>query len=97
MSATTKVCTTCGHDLPVSAFYRDGRNRDGLYSECKACTRERRKADSAKRRAAANARRARDPQTARARDAEYYAAHREARNEDQRRYRAKRRKGQGDT
>lgn len=89
-----KTCSTCKRSLPLSAFYRDGRNRDGLYSECKTCIRERRKADAAKRRTAANTRRARDPQTARARDAEYYQEHKAARNEAQRRYRASR-KGQG--
>ncbi|HUV90774.1 MAG TPA: hypothetical protein VMY80_14045 [Anaerolineae bacterium] len=88
----SKRCSACGRDLPATTFYRDGRNRDGLYSECKPCIRERRKADSAKRRAADNARRARDPQTARARDAEYYQEHKAERNEAQRRYRAKRRK-----
>jgi len=48
----SKRCSTCGHDLPVTAFYRDRRNRDGRYSECKACIRERRKRDRPRARAA---------------------------------------------
>ena len=89
---TTKTCTTCGRDLPASEFYRDRRKRDGLYSECKSCTRARRRvADAEKRRKAANARRAADPAKAREADAAYYQKHKEARNEAQRRYRAKRR------
>ena len=88
----SKTCTTCGRDLPASEFYRDRRKRDGLYSECKTCTKARRRlADAEKRRKAANARRAADPAKARAADAAYYQAHKEERNEAQRRYRRKKR------
>jgi len=96
VSEQMKRCTTCGRDLPLSDFYADRRQRLGKMSACKSCVRAERKAKRAQRRAADNARRARDPERARRKDAEYYAAHREARNEAQRRYRAKRHKGQGD-
>ena len=89
---TTKTCTTCKAVKPPGEFYRDRRKRDGLYSECKSCTRARRRvADADKRRKAANARRAADPAKARAADAQYYQDHKAERNEAQRRYRAKRR------
>ena len=89
---TTKTCTTCKAVKPLGEFYRDGRRKDGRYSECKTCTKERRRlADADKRRKAANARRAADPAKARARDARYYRDHQEARAESQRRYRRKKR------
>jgi len=92
----SKTCTTCERSLPLSDFYRDARRADGRYSECKDCTKARRRvADAEKRRKAANARRAADPAKARERDARYYRDHQEARAESQRRYRAKKR-GQRD-
>lgn len=38
----TKSCTGCGAMLPADPlhFQRCRRNRDGLYSRCKDCTRE---------------------------------------------------------
>ena len=92
----SKTCTTCERSLPLSDFYRDKRRADGRYSECKSCTKARRRLqDAEKRRKAANARRAADPARAREADAAYYQAHRAERNEAQRRYRAKKR-GQRD-
>ena len=91
---TTKPCTMCGVVKPLGDFYRDRRKRDGLYSECKTCTKARRRLqDAEKRRAAANARRAADPASARAADAAYFQAHKAERLEAQRRYRAKKRAG----
>lgn len=37
---TTRHCTRCGHDLPLTAFYADRGTRSGLQSRCRACTRE---------------------------------------------------------
>ena len=90
----TKTCTACGRTLPLTAYYRDKRQRSGRYSECKACVKARRAADLAKRRAADQARRARDPERARRRDARYYQEHKDARNEAQRRYRQRRKRQQ---
>lgn len=33
----TKTCRKCGETKPSSAFRREGRNRDGLRSHCRAC------------------------------------------------------------
>lgn len=33
-----KTCKTCGEDLPISEFYADRRNTDGLFATCKQCT-----------------------------------------------------------
>lgn len=38
---TTKVCNRCERELPVSEFYRQKLNRDGLFGQCKACVIER--------------------------------------------------------
>jgi len=35
MGEETKVCSKCGHELPLKSFYRDGGNR--LRSDCKTC------------------------------------------------------------
>jgi len=40
-----KQCTQCKQTLPLTEFYKDKRTRDGHYSECKACTKARRKKD----------------------------------------------------
>jgi len=66
MSATMKVCTCCGATLPLGAFYRDLRNRDGLYSECKPCTAARRKRDRSRARQAERRYTARNPERRRA-------------------------------
>lgn len=34
-----KVCGTCSAELPLSSFYSNKRNRDGLYNHCKSCVR----------------------------------------------------------
>lgn len=36
----TKVCTTCGKELPLSEFSPNKRYSDGLACKCKECTRE---------------------------------------------------------
>lgn len=33
----TKQCTVCGEELPVTAFYKKIRAKDGLHSACKKC------------------------------------------------------------
>lgn len=33
----TKLCSKCHHFKPLSEFYKDNRNRDGLKSQCKGC------------------------------------------------------------
>ena len=33
----TKQCSDCGEELPLSMFYNDARNRDGLKLNCKTC------------------------------------------------------------
>ena len=52
MSKATKVCSACGRNLPLGDFYADARNRDGRYSECRQCIRERRKRDRSRARQA---------------------------------------------
>jgi len=32
-----KICCTCKNFLPISNFYKDGKRRDGLKTECKNC------------------------------------------------------------
>ncbi len=34
---TVKFCTKCGNLKPLSEFYKDKRNTDGLKSQCKTC------------------------------------------------------------
>lgn len=46
----TKICSSCKRDLPTSDFYRDKRARDGLYSQCKECHKERNRENNARRR-----------------------------------------------
>lgn len=36
----TKVCATCGKELPLSEFSPNKRYSDGLACKCKECTRE---------------------------------------------------------
>lgn len=38
---TTKTCTGCHETLPVDAFSRDARQKDGLFYRCKACEKRR--------------------------------------------------------
>lgn len=33
----TKVCTSCGNELPLSAFHKHGNSKDGYSSVCIAC------------------------------------------------------------
>lgn len=87
----SKRCTGCNQTKPLDEFYKDRRNSDGRYSECKDCIKQRRKQDAPKRRAAANARRAADPEAARSRDRAYYRAHRQERIDAQMRYLARQR------
>lgn len=48
----TKYCGACHTEKPLDAFYANPSGRDGIRPECKACTRERRRAWYAKNRAA---------------------------------------------
>ena len=34
---STKVCACCGNELPITAFNRHGRSKDGYSSVCRAC------------------------------------------------------------
>lgn len=34
---STKVCTCCGNELPVTAFNKHGRSKDGYATICRAC------------------------------------------------------------
>ena len=34
---STKVCTCCGNELPVTAFNKHGRSKDGYEAICRAC------------------------------------------------------------
>ena len=36
----TKVCTTCGKELPLSEFYQNKMYSDGLTCKCKECARQ---------------------------------------------------------
>ena len=36
----TKVCPKCGRELPLSEFYKDKSNKDGLRTYCKECHKE---------------------------------------------------------
>lgn len=44
MEAKTKVCKSCGKELPILEFYRDRTKKDGHGNECKECRREYQKA-----------------------------------------------------
>src|SRR4051794_8008100 len=33
-----KVCKMCGAELPLDAFYRDRKSKDGRYWYCKVCS-----------------------------------------------------------
>lgn len=37
----TKHCPRCGRDLPVSAFPKHGKTKDGYANECRECKRRR--------------------------------------------------------
>lgn len=34
---STKVCSCCGNELPITAFNKHGRSKDGYGSVCRAC------------------------------------------------------------
>lgn len=34
---STKVCTCCGNELPVTDFNKDGCSKDGYKAVCRAC------------------------------------------------------------
>lgn len=34
---STKVCACCGNELPITAFNKHGKSKDGYESICKAC------------------------------------------------------------
>lgn len=34
---STKVCNCCGNELPITAFDRHGRSKDGYHKVCRAC------------------------------------------------------------
>ena len=87
MSKSVKTCTTCGRVLPLSDFYEDRRNRDGLYSECKQCVKARRKADRPRTRQTVAAWREANRERERARVTAWQQANRERTRERQRRYR----------
>lgn len=36
----TKICSKCGRELPVIAFTKDKKKKDGLRSSCKECNRQ---------------------------------------------------------
>lgn len=91
MSESTKTCTTCGRELPLGQFYRDKRQRDGRYSECKDCTRARRKRDRDKAREAEARYREAHREEIRRRDRAYYQEHRAERIEAASQSRQKRR------
>lgn len=44
---TTKRCTGCGEEKPLSDFYRRAASRDGLQPRCKNCDDARKKAEIA--------------------------------------------------
>ena len=92
-----KQCTGCGEVLPLTEFYRDSRRKDGHYSECKACTAVRRKANRSRAREAEARYRERWREELRARGRVWAKANRAKRTESQRRWRAKRRQPEGAT
>lgn len=47
----TKVCNTCGRELPLSAFYRNPTKSKGVEQWCKECKAARRKANEEYKRA----------------------------------------------
>ena len=34
---STKVCACCGNELPITAFNKHGRSKDGYSCVCRAC------------------------------------------------------------
>lgn len=40
-NAVTKKCSKCGRTLPADKFHKNSKSKDGLYSYCKDCTKER--------------------------------------------------------
>jgi hypothetical protein len=87
----TKTCTTCGRELPLTAFYVDRRNKDQRYSECKECVKARRLRGREKARQAEARYREAHREEIRQRDRAYYAANRQKRIEAASKSRAKRR------
>lgn len=46
---TTKVCTKCGRELPLSEFNKSKKSNDGLQSYCKECQSEYNRANNRKK------------------------------------------------
>ena len=46
---TTKVCSRCGKELPITEFYEHKRSKDGFASMCKACHKQSIEASVAKK------------------------------------------------
>lgn len=46
----TKKCPQCGRELSVEEFHKNANSKDGLYTYCKECSRERNKLRGEKRR-----------------------------------------------
>ena len=40
---TTRICTKCNQDLPITEFYRQSSKKSGYKSHCKECVRAQRK------------------------------------------------------
>lgn len=34
---STKICSCCGNELPITAFSKHGKSRDGYSHVCRAC------------------------------------------------------------
>lgn len=47
----TKICTSCGRELPLSSFGKNKLHKDGLMYTCKECTNKRRRANYRQRKA----------------------------------------------
>lgn len=39
----TKICKTCGRELPIEMFYKNPMSKDGHINSCKDCVREKRR------------------------------------------------------
>lgn len=50
----TKVCKKCGRELPISAFNKKAKSKDGLQDMCRECHREYNRANNLKKKEAAH-------------------------------------------